>query len=166
MSYLTIDAICQQLDEPVSAGEAHGLATALLCVDDRTDAAVWFSELTQETATINDEQKQMLFILFEQTRELLTGDDFSFDLFLPDDDASLQERAEALKSWCQGFIYGLGLNYQSQQLPAESREILKDIIEFTKLDSDAEGEEDEAALMEISEYIKVSVQLLKEELNS
>jgi uncharacterized protein YgfB (UPF0149 family) len=48
----------------------------------------------------------------------------------------------------------------------EAREILKDIAEFTKLDVDAKGEEDEQAFMEITEYLRSAVLLLRDELGS
>ena len=43
-------------------------------------------------------------------------------------------------------------------------EILKDISEFTKLDTQVEGEEDEAAFVELTEYLRSAVFLLKAEL--
>ncbi len=167
MSYLIIESICQQLDNPVTAGEAHGMATALLCADERTDAMIWLTELLKDSSSvINDEEKETLLLLFEQTRDLISADDFRFDLLLPDDQQPLFDRAEAVKNWCRGFAYGIGLHPQTQELTGDSREIVKDIIEFSKLDSDVEDEEDDVALMEISEYIKVTVQLLKQELSS
>jgi yecA family protein len=164
MSYHTIETICQQLEEPMTAGEAHGMATALLCVDDSIESVLWLSELLQDSSSIFDEQKEILLNLFEQTRELIAADDFTFELLLPDDDSPLPEQAEAVKTWCQGFVYGIGLHYEEQKLPGDSREIVKDIIEFSKLDSDIEGEEDENSLVEIIEYLRMSVPLMKEEL--
>jgi uncharacterized protein YgfB (UPF0149 family) len=38
----------------------------------------------------------------------LAGNDSAFAPLLPDDDAPLAERADALSMWCQGFLYGLG----------------------------------------------------------
>ena len=53
---------------------------------------------------------------------------------------------------------------QLQTWPKDVREILKDITEFTKLDANAEGEEDERALVEITEYLRSAVLLLRDEL--
>ena len=44
----------------------------------------------------------------------------------------------------------------------ESNEILRDIVEFSKMDPDVDGEEDENALVEINEYIKMGVLLIRE----
>ena len=46
----------------------------------------------------------------------------------------------------------------------DALEILRDITEFTKLDTEVEGEEDEAAFVEITEYLRSAVLLLKAEL--
>jgi len=102
--------------------------------------------------------------LFEETRRLLGSDEFEFDLFLPEDDAPLTEQVEALKGWCRGFLLGVSSGGAASKWPKDAREILKDIAEFTKLDADAEGDEDEHALMEITEYLRSAVLLLRDEL--
>ena len=113
----------------------------------------------------DDEDRATLIHLFEDTRSLLASDDFEFDLFLPDDDVLLSEQVEALTYWCQGFLLGVGFTHATSDLSKEVREILKDIIEFTKLDTEAEGEEDESDFMEITEYMRSAVLLLRSELN-
>jgi uncharacterized protein YgfB (UPF0149 family) len=49
----------------------------------------------------------------------------------------------------------------------EARDILKDITEFTKLDADDEdnNEENITALMELTEYLRTAVLLLRDELS-
>ncbi len=164
MSYAAINTICQQLEHPVSAAEAHGMATAILCTDETVPCTGWLAEILADTDSINEQQQLLLSGWFEQNRKLLMDDGFVFTLFLPDDDAPLPTRAQALKDWCQGFIYGIGLNYTKTELAGESREILKDIIEFSKLEASVESEEDEAALVEILEYLRAAILLLKETL--
>ena len=46
----------------------------------------------------------------------------------------------------------------------EVREIIKDITEFTKLGIEVEGNEDENAFMEIREYLRSAVLILRDEL--
>jgi len=60
---------------------------------------------------------------------------------------------------------GIGFTHATAELSREAREILKDMIEFTKLDTKAEGEEDESDFMEITEYMRSAVLLLRSELN-
>ena len=166
MTYRTIDSIFQNIDETLCAAEAHGMAAGMLCIDNRTENTVWLNEVTQESDKILEEERSMLVSLFEKTRELLVSDDsFEFDLFLPEEECPLQERAVALTSWCQGFLYGVGYASSTADWPGEAGEILKDIMEFSRLDTEVVGEDDENALMEINEYLRAAVLLITEELN-
>lgn len=166
MAYNACNAIIVQSDAELSAAEAHGMATGMLCVNEQTDSASWLTELFQNSNAALDENEYLLVRLFEETRRLLGNDEFDFDLFLPDDDALLIEQVEALRNWCRGFLLGVGSGGAASICSKEAREILKDIAEFTKLDLDAKGEEDEQAFVEITEYLRAAVLLLRDELGS
>ncbi|MGZ8158614.1 MAG: UPF0149 family protein [Methylobacter sp.] len=167
MTYQVINEIVVQGDAELSAAQAHGMATGMLCSNDRAQSADWLVELFRHAMPVTGEGKAILVNLFEETRGLLASDDFEFDLFLPDDDeALLSEQVEALTQWCQGFLLGVGFTHTASDLSREVTEILKDIAEFTKLDTEAEGEEDESDFMEIREYMRSAVLLLKSELNN
>jgi yecA family protein len=147
----------------LSAAEIHGMATALLCFNEHTDSSLWLSGLVEENETL-DINSEVLFVkLFEETKRHLKSEDFEFELFLPDADTTLVERTEALASWCSGFLFGLGLVSSSKTWSENTREIIRDILEFTKLDAEVGGEEDEQAFMEITEYLRSAVLLLQEE---
>lgn len=167
MAYPIINAILIENETDYSAAEAHGMATGMLCVNNKTDSDYWLTELLPENTDITNEQKSLLIRLYEETRRLLAGDDFEFDLFLPDDEAPLSERIVALKSWCQGFLFGVGYMWSKPEFSKDANEILKDIAEFTKLDAETEdeNEEDEVALMELTEYLRSAVLLLRTEVN-
>lgn len=166
MTYPIINEIVIQSDPELSAAQAHGMATGMLCVNDQAQSAEWLTELFRNGEPVSDKDKSALVHLYEETRSLLSSEDFEFDLFLPDDeDASLSERVEALTYWCQGFLLGVGVARADSDWPREVTEILKDIVEFTKLDTEAEGEEDENDFTEITEYIRSAVLLLRSELN-
>ncbi|MGR9114712.1 MAG: UPF0149 family protein [Gammaproteobacteria bacterium] len=182
MVYQTIDRIIKQKGGDFSAAEAHGIATGMLCIDANTDAGNWLSELFVDAST-SDEDMAVLTHLFEQTAELLDSEDYSFDLLLPDDDDNLVAQVEALRAWCQGFLFGIGFSRsvdegvgKSDEIrrsvtdwPGETGEILKDIVEFTKMDSTEmsldQEEEDVAAFVEINEYLRVAVYLIRNEFN-
>jgi len=165
MTYEVINAIVVQSDAELSAAQAHGMATGMLCVNEQAQSAEWLSELFRHAVPVADENKAVLESLFEETRSLLASDDFEFDLFLPDDEALLSEQVEALTDWCQGFLLGVSLTDATPDYSKETTEILKDIVELTKLDTDAEGEEDESDFIEITEYMRSAVLLLRSELN-
>jgi uncharacterized protein YgfB (UPF0149 family) len=166
MAYPIINAILVKNGADFSAAEAHGVATGLLCVNENADSAYWLQELLHNVPAIAEEQQQLLLRLFEETRKLLNSDDdFEFDLFLPDETTPLNEQIEALISWCQGFLFGVAAAAPKASYSKEAHEILKDITEFTKLDTDSEdSEQDEIALMELTEYLRTAVLLLRAEL--
>ena len=89
-------------------------------------------------------------------------------LLLPDDENSLATRASAVSQWCQGFLYGIGLSGHAfeQQLTDEAREALEDIASFTRMDVAGidESEEEESALVEITEFLWVASMLIRETL--
>jgi uncharacterized protein YgfB (UPF0149 family) len=98
----------------------------------------------------------------------LVGNDADFAPLLPDDEASLSERADALSLWCQGFLYGLGSGTTPDpgKVSAEAGEIIRDLTEITHVGVEAgeENEENEAAFAEVVEFVRVGVQLLFVEL--
>lgn len=165
MTYSIINTIVVQGDADLSAAQAHGMATGMLCANERTQSTEWLTELFSHAPPIAGESRTTLVNLFEDTQDLLASDEFEFDLLLPGDEALLSEQVEALTDWCQGFLLGVSFTDTASDQSKEVREILKDIIEFTKLDTEAEGEEDESDFIEITEYIRSAVLLLRSELN-
>lgn len=169
MPYQTISNIFKENECDLNASEAHGLATGLLCIDNQSEAANWLSHLFSDQKTLITEDKTILVALFEQTRQLLNNEDdsFAYNLFLPDEGESFVTQLEALRFWCEGFLFGVGYSRLSADWSAETNEIMKDIIEFTKLDVATETEtdnEDETAMMEIQEYLRIAVITLKDRL--
>lgn len=168
MAYAIINKIFTENGE-FSAAEAHGIASGMLCTNDNAEFASWLAQLLPG-AILTDEDKTQMQALFEQTKSLLACQDnsFSYHLFLPDDDQPLTHRIEALRDWCIGFLFAIGCN-RAKQLDSESREIVQDIIEFSKLDSEIaadmdaqDSQEHETALMEIQEYLKTAIMILQE----
>ena len=166
MAYSIVDGILSQIDSDVTAAEAHGVATGMLCIDSATPSHHWLDELLADDISLSDEERHILCRLFEETRRLLLDDQFEFSVFLPEDDQPLAVQAIALKTWCQGFLFGLGSLQKNKSVSAEAQEIIKDITELTKLDPQVEGEEDEIALTEITEYLRSAVLLLRDELDN
>ena len=71
MAYKTCNAIIVQSDTDLSAAEAHGMATGMLCVNEQAESAAWLAELLHNASPVIDEDKNLLFRLFEETRRLL-----------------------------------------------------------------------------------------------
>ena len=164
MAYNACNAIFLQCDPDLSAAEAHGLATGMLCVNEQTESTYWLAELLQNANQVSSNDIDILIRLFEETRRLLASDDLDFDFFLPDDEVALSERVDALTNWCRGYLFGVGSAATVTNWSKDTREILKDITEFTKLDTDVEDENDENDFVEITEYLRPAVLLLRDEL--
>lgn len=165
--YQAVNAILEKYDADIGASEAHGIAAGMLCVEAKADAANWLHEVLADEHALPDDDKSLLLNLFERTRDLLDPDteEFAFDLFLPDEDESLSEQAEALRCWCQGFLFGVGYAQSGADWPGDSAEVMQDMIELSKIDSDVEGAEDENALMEIHEYLRAAVLTVRDQFN-
>lgn len=167
MAYQTISSVFQKNESDLTASEAHGLATGLLCIENNIEVANWLTQLFPEEIVLIDEDKTLLVSLFEQTRRLLSDEDinFRYELFLPGDDEPFVDQLSALRLWCEGFLFGVGYSRSSSVWPGETGEIIKDIVEFTKLDAagDQQLDEGESSLMEIQEYLRVAVIMVKDQ---
>lgn len=175
MAYQAITTIFQRNESELTPSEAHGLATGMLCIEQQAGVANWLAELFPEDLILVEEDKAILEGLFEQTRTLLSDSDdsFRFDLFLPNEDGLLQEQLEGIRTWCDGFLFGVGYAHSSSNWPGETGEIMKDIVEFTKLDTETnddmdenEVDEHESSLIEIQEYIRVAVMMVRDQFSS
>jgi uncharacterized protein YgfB (UPF0149 family) len=151
-----------------SAAEAHGLLAGLLCMDSGIACGAWLESLEgPATEPPDDSDRQVLGRLFDATRRQLDDFDFSFELLLPDDDTPIEERAEALAEWCQGFLAGLGYGTKGNSgWPGECAEVLADIGEIARLDPGGVGESAESDYAELSEYVRVGVQVICSELQA
>lgn len=181
MTYQIINDILKDEGSDLTAAEAHGIATGILCVDSGAAEEQWILDIFEGDFPVEN-KKRVLTALFNQTRTLLSNEEYAFDLFLPDDEKALAERVESLREWCQGFLYGVGYASSPKEIegsestkatgsdwPGEIGEILKDVVEFTKLNSHDDighSEEIEAAYTEINEYLRVAVLLIRNELST
>ena len=165
--FQAVNSILEKYDADMGASEAHGIAVGMLCVEIKVDIANWLNELFTEPSELLPEDQSLLGGLFEKSRELLNPEteEFSFDLLLPDDDAPLQEQVESLRCWCQGFLFGVGYAHTNADWPGDSAEVMRDMIELTKIDSDVDGEEDEEAFIEIHEYVRAAVLTVRDQFN-
>ena len=94
--------------------------------------------------------------------EQLDARNFALDLLVADDEASLAERSGSLFDWCRGFLGGFGLSAGANPpLSEEGSETLADLAKLAAAAAQDDGdEEDEAALVEIAEFIRVAALLL------
>jgi uncharacterized protein len=99
----------------------------------------------------------------------LATSDGTFAPLLPDDEAPLKERAQALGEWCEGFLYGLaqGGVLDLKAASEDLREVVSDLTQFTRAAFDDGGDQEieETAYAELVEYVRVGAQLVFIELS-
>lgn len=154
-----------------AAAEAHGTLCGLLCAGAADVPEAWIHNTLVDAEDFGSgrpgDARELLERLHAATARALAGDQMFFDLFLPDDDASLEDRAAALAAWCSAFLYGLAMRglRPMEELPDELREILADFSEIGRAgvaEEEAE-EEGETAYAELVEYVRVGVQIVFDE---
>ena len=152
------------------ASEAHGLLAGIICAGGNSAPELWLTHLLGENtlSAAASEVSEQLTRLHDDILRQFNDDSFGFDLLLPDDDAPLSMRTEALSQWCGGFLYGLALGgfREDVEMPENISEVMKDFYEISRarFAYETTDDADEAAYMEIVEYVRMSVLLLHEEL--
>ncbi len=170
-NYENLKLLLNTVDVNMSASETHGLATGMLCVSFNAEIGLWVAavfDTDEQFHALSDIDKQSLEGVFQGTLELLKENEFTFDLLLPDDGERIGVRARALSEWCQGFLYGvayMGVG-DDKDWDEESRSILSDLMEISRLDADNTDESDEQAFMELHDYVRMGVNMLLEELQA
>ena len=141
-----------------SAFELHGTVAGWLAGGGDTGAG-WLGRAFADPQLGDDE---LLDELRTVTASQLEDRGFGFELMLPAPSASLYERSAALFDWCRGFLGAFGLAAgEAGTLSAEGREALDDLARLAAAAPQESGDEDdENALAEIEEFVRVAVLLL------
>jgi len=175
-----LEGLLFDVDAALGAIEAHGTLCGMLCAQGATEAPQWMLHVLGEHEKSSAALKQAgerLLKIHQLSVEQMNGVEAEFELMLPDDDEDLEARVESLGIWCQGFVYGLAIGgiKEDTELPEDSKELILDILEISRAgyvaDDEAEiaiaeepDEDDEVAFMEVSEYVRMGVLLIYEEL--
>lgn len=155
----------------VSPSELHGLFSGHLAAGARLEPAVLLQnacDLMDINAIQYETSKVVLIELYQQTLLLLAAQELIFDLLLPDEDQLLEQRAEALGQWCQGFLAGFGLHGKQtdKSLSQEAKEALSDLNQIAQIVAGVEEDDgSESDLMEVEEYVRMVVLMLFAECN-
>ena len=166
--YSRFQELLEQHSIEASPAEAQGLIAAVLCLP-QADQVDWLelflSAESESTVEPDADLSGVLLQLYQSTREQLFEDGFEFSLYLPVE-SGLAGRAVAVAAWCRGFLLGISAGQLTAANSSDLlREILSDMVDISGVETGLEGdEEDERALVEIEEYLKAAVQLVREEL--
>jgi len=160
----------------IAIAELHGGVCGALCAGGIAAARRWLAEsldneqLDASPGAVADDLDELI----GTSSKMLDEGELKFEPLLPSDDAPLAEQVDALAAWCHGFLSGVG-----STAPAAARtgaegealgEILRDFAEISRAglsDDEAAGhDQPDFALAEIQEYVRVSVQIVFEELGA
>lgn len=162
-AYQTFVDTISVLTLPISGSELHGVMCGYLCAGAPAEGEAYIRALIMNNKKDESSRAAALamFHVFSVSQQQLTNFDFEFQLLLPDEHESLISRAQAFSEWCEGFTQGMtmaGISYEQLQ-EDESQEALQHLLEFAQLDYEdlQVDEEDERALMEVSEYARMAV---------
>lgn len=159
-----------QLDAAELA-ECHGLLCGLLCLS-RSENAGDYLEQLQGMQLLVEPGPALSDAMVEAwggTAQQLADEEMGFELWLPDDEESLEVRTIALAQWCSGFLAGLGSGGQLDALSDDAREAIDDLQQIARaelsppVNGEPESEEDESAYTEIVEYVRIVALTMREE---
>jgi hypothetical protein len=172
-----LEELLYRIDAAMGAADAHGALCGMICARGTIELSEWVDHVIGEQEQGNEllhDVVHKLSELHQSTLEMMNDATGDFKLLLMDDDDPLAERVETLAAWCQGFIYGLAAGgiKEGSELPEDTAELLKDMIEISRAGHDvddtgveeSDDNDDEEAYMEIEEYVRMGVLLIYEEL--
>ncbi len=157
------------------AAQTHGLLTGRLAVAGVSAGPEWLRQVlegTDESDALRAECQEMLDTLYQSTFWQLSERLSEFAPLLPDDDNDAGERTAAMAHWCEGFLHGLvsakhGDEVRDRLAAEPLADIIRDMLQITRAEFDgtADDETNEAAYVELVEYLRVAAQLAYEELS-
>ncbi|MCK5698067.1 MAG: UPF0149 family protein [Gammaproteobacteria bacterium] len=164
-----------------SPSEVHGTLCGVLCAKSDINLYEWLSltllDKTTETEIAQSINNRDLLLeaigtsfkeFFVSTVMSLSDSNLNFHPLLVDDE-SILHRLQAIAQWSQGFLMGLSLG-GIKHFSTYSDEVSEFIEAMTSLSNAdeydlAENDSDEEAIIEFTEFIRVGVLLINEEIN-
>jgi len=177
LAYASISDLLTAAGAPVSLAELHGGLCGVFCAGGRASGQHWLEHQFDDCAAAPDDVAALaegLADLATESWRALAGASFEFEPLLPDDGGAIDARVEALAAWCHGFLSGLvagGYRIEGEAAPSpELEEIVHDFVAISQagVDDDevSSPETTEAFFVELSEYVRVSVQIVFESLGA
>lgn len=167
ISHRELSETLSRLQTGVNASDLHGSLTGYLCAGGVTTAEDWTDALALDLDMTGGDE--VFAQLYRICRQQLDDAELAFEPLLPSDEIALGVRAEALVDWCRGFLGGIGLagtGRLGDGMSKDAREIVQDFSNIAASNLEYTGsEEDERALAEVVEFVRVGVLLLCSELD-
>jgi uncharacterized protein len=143
-----------------SPAELHGLLTGQLCSGVVAPDPEDIGGLMEQAQHFVPVVCKLIERMLDETTDQLVNLDYHFHPLLPPDEASLQDRVNALGAWCDGFMVGFAAGYirPDSALSPEAREIISDFGQFAVISDDGQdlSDQDEVDFMELVEYVRMA----------
>lgn len=156
------------------AAQSHGLLTGRLAIAGVVAGPEWLLQVldgTDESSADRIACQKMLDGLYQSTYWQLSERLSEFVPLLPDDQTDAALRTAAMAHWSEGFLHGLvsaqhGDELRDRLAAEPLSDIIRDMLQITRaeLDEATDAETNEAAYIELVEYLRVAAQLAYEEL--
>jgi hypothetical protein len=175
-NYVELAELLNRSGAPLPLAELHGGLCGVICASGREAARSWLDELLDDCGGDMETLSELagrLEALGNDTWQALSGLAMEFAPLLPDDEAGIDQRAEALALWCHGFLAGLviggiDLTGSSAPLSQDLSELVHDFAAISQAGPDSQEFEDpdlgDNSLMELVEFVRVGAQFVFEEL--
>lgn len=173
-NYDELEAALRRCGSTWEVAQAHGLLCSRLAAEGAAAGHGWLQQVLEDVDPSNalrQECELMLDAVYGASYRQLAERQSAFELLLPDDTDDAERRVTALAYWCEGFLHGLVSGQRNhavrEKLATEPlSDLIKDLLQITRAvsDDDADAEDNEAAYVELVEYVRVAAQLAYEEL--
>lgn len=156
-----VEQACREAGLATPAPELHGGLCGWLAGGGDTSGN-WLANVMVDDTLPAPAEGSVLARLAAVTSAQFEDRAFGLELLAPGEEASLAERSGALFDWCRGFVGAFGLAAGGEpRLSDEGSEALADLARLARATAQDDGdEEDEAALAEIEEFVRVAALLL------
>ncbi len=163
-----------KLGSESTSSEAHGILCGVLCGRSDIEAWEWLSLTVDAYDAIEPgdllarEASESLSTFFLATVAALSDDNLKFYPLLAEDESEVV-LLESIAQWAQGYLMGLSLAgiKTFSDYPEDVTEFVEAMASISKADDyDLAGDDsDEAAMVELIEFIRIGVLLMNEEMN-
>ena len=171
LDFIELSELLSRARAMVNASECHGFLCGQVCISGIPDDELW-----QEFLDVQTRDDELVYECYFSINSLvmditsyMQSRDFDFQLLLPDPDTPLEERVDALADWCHGFLngFGVGREFNDVALSEACQEILEDYSRICRAGLDENtDEEDEWALADLVEYVRMSTIMIFDETDS
>jgi uncharacterized protein len=165
VNYEAVEALLAEYPVEQTPAMLHGTLCGWLCTGRPVAFMDWWQQLQLDLPTpIHPAPEFETF--FHATATALADSELAFTPLLPDDNAPLAERTQALGEWCQSWLYGLTLAGGERQnsLTGSAAEAVQDLSLIAQLETPTDPTEaEEFAYESVLEYVRIAVLLVREE---